>query len=88
MKWIVFDLVLAAVAFAQPEFDVAVVTVNKSGEPFAERRVLPERTIDSISSRKFRPARRMRICMPCNQNLLKDRFGVAIPMARLSPAAN
>jgi len=34
-------LVLCGVAFAQPAFDVAVVTVNKSGEPFAERRILP-----------------------------------------------
>src|SRR5258708_9367624 len=40
MKWIL-GLVLAGVAVAQPEFDVAVVTLNKSGEPFAERRVLP-----------------------------------------------
>jgi hypothetical protein len=36
-----FALVLTGAAFAQPEFDVAVVTVNKSGEPFAERRILP-----------------------------------------------
>jgi uncharacterized protein (TIGR03435 family) len=39
-------LMLTGVAFAQPEFDVAVVTVNKSGEPFAERRVLPGRRLE------------------------------------------
>jgi uncharacterized protein (TIGR03435 family) len=40
MKWIGL-LALSAAGFAQPSFDVTVVNVNKSGEPFAERRVLP-----------------------------------------------
>jgi uncharacterized protein (TIGR03435 family) len=40
MKWIP-ALAFCGVAFAQPAFDVVVVTINKSGEPFAERRILP-----------------------------------------------